>query len=81
VKLWPCDHAQDLVAVAVAVAVGPGPGGPSECSPPPAEAAIGHSLLSGYEDAVFSGILGVAVLFEVGWYVGTSSLPVTPLAA
>jgi hypothetical protein len=29
--------------------------------------AVGHSLITGYEDAVFSGILlGMAVLSEVG---------------
>jgi hypothetical protein len=39
-------------------------------------------LLDGYEEAVFSGIFRCRrVLFEAGWYVGTSSLPVTPLAA
>jgi len=43
-------------------------------------APIARVSLAGYEEAVFSGISGVAVLFEAGWNVGTSS-PVTLLAA
>ena len=32
------------------------------------EASLGHSLIGGYEQPVFMGILGAAVIFEVGWY-------------
>ena len=34
------------------------------------EAIIGHSLIAGYEQAVFFGILAIAVLFEISWYLG-----------
>ena len=32
-----------------------------------AEAVIGRSLISGYEQPIFLGILGVAIVFEVVW--------------
>jgi hypothetical protein len=44
-------------------------------------APIERVSLAGYEQAVFSGISGVAVLFAAGWNVGTSPPPVTLLAA
>jgi hypothetical protein len=33
-----------------------------------AEASLGHSVIGGYEQPVFLGILGVAVVFEASWY-------------
>jgi hypothetical protein len=33
------------------------------------EAGLGHSLIDGYEQPVFMGVLGLAVIFEISWYV------------
>jgi hypothetical protein len=47
-------------------------------SPPdlPAGAALGHSLISGYEQPVFLAVLAASVLFECGWSTarGTNAL-------
>jgi hypothetical protein len=32
------------------------------------EAAIGQSLIGGYEQAVFVAVLGTAIAFEIVWY-------------
>jgi hypothetical protein len=33
-----------------------------------AEAAVGHSVIAGYEQPLFLAVLGVAVAFEIVWY-------------
>lgn len=58
-NFWRCRHAHCLIT---------GPGWLAFGVFAVAEAAIGHSLIGGVEDPVFLGILGLAVLFEVSWY-------------
>ena len=57
-NFWRCRHAHCLVT-------GPGWLGFSVfCF---AEAGVGHSLIGGYEQPAFLGILALAVAFEAGW--------------
>jgi hypothetical protein len=56
---WRCRHAHCLVT---------GPGWLAFGAFAFAEAGIGHSLIHKYEQPVFMGILGLAVFFEIGWY-------------
>jgi hypothetical protein len=57
-NFWRCRHAHCLVT-------GPGwLGFGLFCF---AEAGVGHSLVGGYEQPVFLGILALAVAFEAGW--------------
>jgi hypothetical protein len=57
-NFWRCRHAQCLV-------MGPGwLGFGVFCF---AEAGVGHSLIGGYEQPAFLGILALAVAFEAGW--------------
>lgn len=58
-NFWRCRHAHCLIT---------GPGWLAFGLFVLVEAAIGHSLIGGYEQPVFLGILGVAVVFEVAWY-------------
>lgn len=58
-NFWRCRHAHCLVT---------GPGWLIFALFVLVEAAIGHSLIGGYEQPAFFGILGVAVIFEVAWY-------------
>ena len=46
-----------------------------------AEASLGHSLIAGYEQPVFVGILGVAVLFELVWYAVRRTNAIASMAA
>lgn len=41
------------------------------------EAGLGHSLIGGYEQPVFLGVLGPAVLFETGWYLARHTNAIT----
>jgi hypothetical protein len=67
VNLWRCRHAHCVVtstgwlALSVVAFIG---------------AAIGHSLIGGYEQPVFLAVLAASVLFEAGWRMarGTSAL-------
>jgi hypothetical protein len=34
------------------------------------EGGLGHSLIGGYEEPILLGILGVAVVLEISWYLG-----------
>ncbi|MGH9298455.1 MAG: hypothetical protein ACRDZT_00895 [Acidimicrobiales bacterium] len=58
-NFWRCRHAHCLVtgfgwlALGVFVFV---------------EAGIGHSIIGGYEQPVFLGVLAIALIFECGWY-------------
>ncbi|MGH2719101.1 MAG: hypothetical protein ACRDJU_11025 [Actinomycetota bacterium] len=58
-NFWRCRHAHCLVTgagwLALSVFVF-------------AEAAIGHSVIGGYEQPVLLGVLAAALLFECGWY-------------
>jgi hypothetical protein len=58
-NFWRCRHAHCLIT---------GPGWLAFALFAVVEASLGHSLIGGYEQAVFLGILGVAVVFEVWWY-------------
>ena len=58
---WRCRHAHCLIT---------GPGWIAFGAFALVEAIIGHSLIAGYEQAVFFGILAIAVLFEISWYLG-----------
>ncbi len=59
-NFWRCRHAHCLVTgsgwLALSIFVF-------------AEALVGHSLIAGYEQPVLLGILGLALLFELSWYV------------
>jgi len=41
-----------------------------------AEAGLGHSLIGGYEQPAFLGVLVIAVIFECAWYLqhGTNAM-------
>jgi len=45
-----------------------------------AEAGIGHSLVAGYEQPIFLGVLVVALAFEGAWYLarGTNAVTAAP---
>jgi hypothetical protein len=67
-NFWRCRHAHCLVT-------GPGwVGFGLFCF---AEAGVGHSLIGGYEQPVFLGILALAVAFEAGWYCANGTNAVT----
>lgn len=57
---WRCRHAHCVVT---------GPGWLAFAALALVEAGLGHSLIAGYEQPVFTGILAVAVLLEMLWYV------------
>jgi hypothetical protein len=46
-----------------------------------AEAIVGHSLIAGYEQPVFLGILAIAVVFEISWYLGHRTNAIAPHAS
>jgi hypothetical protein len=46
-----------------------------------AEASFGHSMIAGYEQPVFMGILGVAMLFELVWYTVHRTNAIASMAA
>jgi hypothetical protein len=58
-NFWRCRHAHCLLT---------GPGWLAFGVFALVEAALGHSLIGGYEQPAFMGILAVAVIFEVTWY-------------
>jgi hypothetical protein len=58
-NFWRCHHAHCLIT---------GPGWLALGVFALVEASLGHSLIDGYEQPVFIGILGVAVIFEISWY-------------
>jgi hypothetical protein len=67
VNFWRCRHAHCVVTspgwVALSIVAFAGAG-------------LGHSLIAGYEQPVFLGVLAVAVVFEVAWSLarGTNSI-------
>ncbi|HTW06400.1 MAG TPA: hypothetical protein VME46_02760 [Acidimicrobiales bacterium] len=65
---WRCRHAHCLVT---------GPGWSAFGVFALVEAGIGRSLIDGYEQPVFMGILGVAVIFELGWYLARRTNAIT----
>ncbi len=67
-NFWRCRHAHCLVTGTGWVGFG------LFCL---AEAGVGHSLIGGYEQPVFLGILAVAVAFEAGWYCAHGTNAVT----
>jgi hypothetical protein len=67
-NLWRCRHAHCLLT-------GPGwVGFGLFCL---AEAGVGHSLIGGYEQPVFLGVLALAMAFEAAWYCANGSNAVT----
>jgi hypothetical protein len=60
-NFWRCRHAHCLIT---------GPGWLAFGAFALVEAGLGHSLIDGYEQPVFMGVLVVAVIFEVSWYLG-----------
>jgi hypothetical protein len=70
-NFWRCRHAHCLIT---------GPGWLAFGLFVLVEASLGHSLIGGYEQPVFMGILGAAVIFEVGWYAvhRTNAIPPGP---
>ena len=58
-KFWRCRHAHCLIT---------GPGWLAFGLFAFIEAAVGHSLIGGYEQPVFIAVLGAAVAFEIVWY-------------
>ena len=60
-NFWRCRHAHCLIT---------GPGWLAFGVFALVEAILGHSLIDGYEQPVFLGILLVAVIFEISWYLG-----------
>jgi hypothetical protein len=56
---WRCRHAHCLIT---------GPGWLAFGLLAFGEAAVGHSVIAGYEQPVFMAILGTAVAFEIVWY-------------
>lgn len=65
---WRCRHAHCLVT---------GPGWLVFGVFALVEAALGRSLIGGYEQPVFLGVLGLAVIFEVSWYVARRTNAIT----
>ena len=65
---WRCRHAHCLVT---------GPGWLAFGVFAFVEAGIGHSLIDGYEQPAFIGILGVAVIFELSWYLARRTNAIT----
>jgi hypothetical protein len=66
---WRCRHAHCLVT---------GPGWLAFAAFALVEAGLGHSLIAGYEQPVFLGILAVAVAFEISWYFGHRTNAIAP---
>jgi hypothetical protein len=60
-NFWRCRHAHCLVT---------GPGWLAFGVFALVEGGLGHSLIGGNEQPVFLSILAVAVVFEMGWYLG-----------
>jgi hypothetical protein len=58
-NFWRCHHAHCLIT---------GPGWLAFGLFAWGEAAVGHSLIGGYEQPVFLAVLGTAVAFEIVWY-------------
>jgi hypothetical protein len=65
---WRCRHAHCLIT---------GPGWLALGAFALVEAGLGHSLIDGCEQPVFLGILGMGVIFEVGWYLARRTNAVT----
>jgi hypothetical protein len=68
-NFWRCRHAHCLIT---------GPGWLAFGLFAVVEASIGHSLIQGYEQPVFLGVLGIAVMFEAAWYVVRRSNAIAP---
>jgi hypothetical protein len=58
-NFWRCRHAHCLIT---------GPGWLAFGLFAFGEAAVGHSLIGGYEQPVFMSVLGTAIAFEIVWY-------------
>lgn len=58
-NFWRCRHAHCLIT---------GPGWIAFGFFAVIEASLGHSLIGGYEQPLFLGVLAAAVIFEAGWY-------------
>jgi hypothetical protein len=58
-NFWRCRHAHCLIT---------GPGWVAFGLFALVEASEGHSLVGGYEQPIFVGVLAVGVIFEAGWY-------------
>jgi hypothetical protein len=67
-NFWRCRHAHCVIT---------GPGWITLGVFALVEALLGHSLIAGYEQAAFMAILAVAVLFEIGWYLGHHTNAIT----
>ena len=66
---WRCRHAHCLIT---------GPGWLAFGVFAFIEAAVGHSLIGGYEQPVFIAVLGAAVAFEIVWYLVHHTNAVAP---
>jgi hypothetical protein len=66
-NFWRCRHAHCLIT---------GPGWIAFGLFALVEASFGHSLMAGYEQPVFLGVLAVAAIFEACWYAvrGTNAI-------
>ena len=65
---WRCRHAHCLIT---------GPGWLAFGAFALAEAGLGRSIIGGYEQPVFLGILAVAVIFEISWYLARRTNAIT----
>lgn len=65
---WRCRHAHCLIT---------GPGWLAFGAFAFVEAGLGHSVIDGYEQPVFMGILALAVVFELSWYLGRRTNAIT----
>ena len=68
-NFWRCRHAHCLIT---------GPGWLAFGVFALVEAGLGHSLINGYEQPVFMGILGLAIIFEISWYMSRRSNAIAP---
>jgi len=65
---WRCRHAHCLIT---------GPGWLAFGAFALVEAGLGHSIIGGYEQPVFLGILATAVIFEISWYLARRTNAIT----
>lgn len=65
---WRCRHAHCLIT---------GPGWLAFGAFALVEAGLGRSIIDGYEQPIFMGILAVAVVFEVSWYLARRTNAIT----
>lgn len=68
-NFWRCRHAHCLIT---------GPGWLAFGLFALVEAGLGHSLINGYEQPVFMGILALGIIFEISWYMSRRSNAITP---